>query len=405
MHKKNAVDILNDIVKEKNSLYYDNIEISGNLDLTQLRLKSQHISYKTDKEIEIIPALFFINCRFNGKLICNKKENNSVLKMIFKDEISFENSVFLDDVDFSEAVFMKKVNFNNTRFEKKVTFSKALFKDLAYFDNIYPLNKIILKGAVFERSNDDIQSRKKSIHEEKLYEYKRFSQDEKDKLLNEIIEYLNDNDIKKAKETIENIEDDYLKQLLLNTIENKIYNKIQLFLQKEAYEEAIREADKIFVNSIKHKAITYINQEIVKKVHKLMKQNKTQEAKQLLSKIKDEKVKQSQESYLSELNRAEELIRNSIYNTNEIDSKEQNKPNNKEQNINKNTENMTEQIGDDYLIDDIESFKQDKAKAKEAERLHKEGNIKDALNKLNEINDWKVKQDIYHKIKGINKDW
>ncbi|MFC1724777.1 pentapeptide repeat-containing protein [candidate division KSB1 bacterium] len=161
----NAVDIIKQINNGK-PVHYENIEIKGDLDFTQLKdtsfgkdevsssgrlengVRNWRNFINVKKYFNIRQPLFFKNCTFTGKIKAYseheyEKEKDKITeesRTCFHKEAIFENCKFKKQVDFSktsfktgarfnESIFNNKVKFKNGEFLERTDFSSASFKD------------------------------------------------------------------------------------------------------------------------------------------------------------------------------------------------------------------------------------------------------------------------------------
>lgn len=133
-------------IKKGEDLLYDNVTITGDLDLTSVMTP-----YPESKGVirSDIPSSFaFVNCTFTGKIIGYKNDGTFSYVIRCMKNLAFIECEFREDIIFREAVIYGAVNFGNSKFEKQVIFTGAtfdfrynyfnecLFKDKAYFQKI-----------------------------------------------------------------------------------------------------------------------------------------------------------------------------------------------------------------------------------------------------------------------------
>jgi hypothetical protein len=163
-----------DQLRNSSTVIYDNVEIYGDLDLTNLNqpsiisgdIESGQSQDIIDSPINIANSKFKGDIRFgdkifNGPLMFN---NNIILGVAdfkgssFKNETRFNGFVFDNSVDFSKSHFYKDISFKNCIFKKDCSFIRSIFeknasfKDTDFFDDVLFVKAVFKGDATFENS-------------------------------------------------------------------------------------------------------------------------------------------------------------------------------------------------------------------------------------------------------------
>jgi hypothetical protein len=157
----NADDILS-AIKNGKSVSYENVTISGNLDMTFMDeklpdLPKKHKWYKnggsnTVKE-QIESKVSFINCVFEDNVFAYIHEEDSGYTFIanFEDDVQFTNCTFNGNALFKYSDFEKDADFSGSKFKENTTFKYAKFEENASFANTTFDEDAIFKYSEFSR--------------------------------------------------------------------------------------------------------------------------------------------------------------------------------------------------------------------------------------------------------------
>jgi hypothetical protein len=138
-----AEDILAQISSGE-PLNYDNVTITGQLDLTKL-------SGPVKQSVKIT------NSRFLGPLNFNAASFDGALDLrgsVFQENASFAKSSFLGDVSLSGAKFRGQADFQNSHFGGQAKFISALFLNDTSFGNVQFDGDAVFLNSVFARDVD-----------------------------------------------------------------------------------------------------------------------------------------------------------------------------------------------------------------------------------------------------------
>ena len=162
-----ASKILDDIKQGKN-VTYQNVTITGTLDMTYMNDKLPELPQKskwynnggsnTVKEM-IEGKISFVDCTFEDNVFayihdedskytfianfendvifknCTFKSNALFKYSHFEQDTNFEGSIFKENTTFKYAKFDTKANFSNTVFEEDATFKYSKFRNGVSFNN------------------------------------------------------------------------------------------------------------------------------------------------------------------------------------------------------------------------------------------------------------------------------
>lgn len=139
-----ATDIIAKINRGE-TVSYKNVEITGNLDLTQLSNKKleqdSDSGHDTKTYISTVTVpLNFVNCTFSGKVLAyfnpdaNKinvfsDEKNEVFNTNFEKEVRFEKCTFAEESAFKYSRFNGAASFAGSEFKKEALFKYSVFKN------------------------------------------------------------------------------------------------------------------------------------------------------------------------------------------------------------------------------------------------------------------------------------
>ena len=147
-----AKEIFNAINK-KQSVQYDGVIVTGDLDLTELsnrKIKNESKGWEEIKTTVEVPVVFR-NCTFKGDVIAYKHleegKNGRVFNLEinyggktystdFRENVVFENCTFNGGSEFKYSTFSKPANFSGTEFAHQANFKYARFHNDAFFVGI-----------------------------------------------------------------------------------------------------------------------------------------------------------------------------------------------------------------------------------------------------------------------------
>src|SRR5664279_86508 len=138
-----AEDILAQIISGE-PLNYDNVTITGQLDLTKL-------------SGPVRQAVKITNSRFLGPLNFNAASFDGALDLrgsVFQKNASFAKSSFLGDVSLSGAKFRGQADFQNVHFGGQATFISTLFLNDTSFGNAQFDGDAVFLNSGFARDVD-----------------------------------------------------------------------------------------------------------------------------------------------------------------------------------------------------------------------------------------------------------
>ncbi|RNI29637.1 hypothetical protein EFA69_08750 [Rufibacter immobilis] len=162
---------------------YQNVTITGDLDLTQLANKTLQPAkggqgnWESKEYVSTVTApVSFINCTFKGNVLAYfnpnyedgkpkislKSELNEVYNTNFEKDVRFEECVFERRSDFkysqfrgiasfAGSTFQEEALFKYSKFSNGIDFSKARFREEANFKYVKFPSAVQFKGASFER--------------------------------------------------------------------------------------------------------------------------------------------------------------------------------------------------------------------------------------------------------------
>ncbi|MEM1134612.1 MAG: pentapeptide repeat-containing protein [Bacteroidota bacterium] len=125
-------------INQKENISYQNVVITGDLDLT--RLDNMELDNRnTGDDVRYISlvnsGITFTNCIFKGKVLAyyNSQRNKTSYTTDFNEMVSFINCTFEEASSFRHTRFYKQVNFNQSQFQKEVNFRHTSFKEASIF--------------------------------------------------------------------------------------------------------------------------------------------------------------------------------------------------------------------------------------------------------------------------------
>ena len=136
-----------DILKQINAgqtVTYNNVEIEGDLDLTDLETReSKHSSpgwFDNDNDYEstVEVPLKFTNCTFLGSVLAyyNLERSNETYVAHFEKDVVFSNCVFRKASEFKYSEFHGIANFTGSMFNEAANFKYAEFSSGPLFGNV-----------------------------------------------------------------------------------------------------------------------------------------------------------------------------------------------------------------------------------------------------------------------------
>jgi hypothetical protein len=135
-------------INRKEAVSYQNVTISGDLDLTNLanrREVSEGNGIGQSREfLSVVEVpVTFKNCSFTGKVLAYHTDeqdskrlisrNNTVYNANFTEAVTVENCQFADDATFKYSVFEQRALFTDNTFGKEALFKYAKFQDAVTF--------------------------------------------------------------------------------------------------------------------------------------------------------------------------------------------------------------------------------------------------------------------------------
>ncbi len=141
-------------INQGQSVSYENVEIAGDLDLTNLdnreRTESSDswLGFGSNDTYESIveASISFINCTFLGDVIAyyhdDRKDDTFIAhfeddavfrKCTFREGSEFKYSEFSEETDFSGSVFEEEANFKYSEFSEPPSFAQSVFEESANF--------------------------------------------------------------------------------------------------------------------------------------------------------------------------------------------------------------------------------------------------------------------------------
>ncbi|MFW5800343.1 MAG: pentapeptide repeat-containing protein [Spirochaetota bacterium] len=176
-----AEEIIQKINNEEH-IYYENVEIQGDLDLTTLKNKAKCVD---GVRIYVNSHMTFVNCVFKGKIIgyyineedkdwkaltyqkdlrfhdcvfekeINWRHSNFMtyfflINCSVKADISFSGCCFYNKTDFRETIFKGNTKFNWAMFYQGVYFTDTVFEGIAYFKGTVSLGYLGLTEESFK---------------------------------------------------------------------------------------------------------------------------------------------------------------------------------------------------------------------------------------------------------------
>ncbi len=156
-----ANTILSDIKNGKN-ISYENVTISGNLDMTFMDEKLPDLPKKrkwyknggsNSVEEQIEGKVSFVNCVFEDNVFAYINEEDSGYTFIanFEDDVQFSNCTFKGNALFKYSDFERIADFSGSKFKENTTFKYAKFDESANFASTVFEEDAIFKYSEFRR--------------------------------------------------------------------------------------------------------------------------------------------------------------------------------------------------------------------------------------------------------------
>ncbi|QJW88166.1 pentapeptide repeat-containing protein [Spirosoma taeanense] len=132
-------------INRKEPVTYQNVTITGDLDLTNLanRRERREGNWRGESEeyLSTVEApLTFRNCQFQGKVLAYRTEENRPMKASskvynadFREAVTIENCQFADDAAFKYSTFSQRALFTGNTFRDDALFKYAKFRNAADF--------------------------------------------------------------------------------------------------------------------------------------------------------------------------------------------------------------------------------------------------------------------------------
>jgi uncharacterized protein YjbI with pentapeptide repeats len=164
-------------INRKEAVLYQNVTVTGDLDLTNLanRHEVREGGWRGESEqylstVEV--PLTFRDCTFKGKVLAywsedlnRMKTSSKVYNADFKEAVTIENCVFEDDAAFKYSkfdqravftgnTFREEALFKYTKFRNAADFSQSSFRGYADFKYTHFDEASAFQKATFERSAD-----------------------------------------------------------------------------------------------------------------------------------------------------------------------------------------------------------------------------------------------------------
>ncbi|CAA9490208.1 MAG: hypothetical protein AVDCRST_MAG96-1474 [uncultured Segetibacter sp.] len=142
-----ATTVLNQM-NNGETVKYENVQITGNIDLTRLRnTQNKHgeeiiddhgvrkIFYDKPRFVSTVTQpVTFINCIFSGDFIAFSQSNpDTIYEADFAETVRFERCIFEKKATFRHSWFKKDAAFTNCRFKTGVNFRHSIFTNLSSF--------------------------------------------------------------------------------------------------------------------------------------------------------------------------------------------------------------------------------------------------------------------------------
>jgi len=170
----NASDIMRDIKMGK-SVSYDNVTITGTLDMTSMNEKLPDLPKKrswwknggsNSVEEQIEGTISFTNCTFEDDVYAYYHDEDSEYTFVanFENDVRFANCTFKEEALFKYSYFERKADFRGSTFNERTTFKYAKFdKNVSFANTVFEEDAIFKytefrSGVSFNKANfrDDL---------------------------------------------------------------------------------------------------------------------------------------------------------------------------------------------------------------------------------------------------------
>ncbi|PIQ21108.1 MAG: hypothetical protein COW65_11080 [Cytophagales bacterium CG18_big_fil_WC_8_21_14_2_50_42_9] len=117
---------------------YQNVRITGDVDLTQLQNKKLERETENDSDTKtyistVTVPLHFINCTFAGKVLAYYNPDANTINFFGDSDNELFKTNFTKDVRFENCTFEEESAFKYSRFDGAVSFAGSHFKEEALF--------------------------------------------------------------------------------------------------------------------------------------------------------------------------------------------------------------------------------------------------------------------------------
>lgn len=141
-----AIDILKQIEKGED-VFYQDISIEGDLDLSSLNCKYQES--ELTKKVSIAGSVTFINCKFLGSILGFKISESEIIACHFQKNLSLINCTIEGEFDLREASYVANVQLKKSAFKKAVRMEGSHFYSNAIFNNCIFLGESSFQNSFF----------------------------------------------------------------------------------------------------------------------------------------------------------------------------------------------------------------------------------------------------------------
>ncbi len=141
---------LGELISNNKNVYFEDKIFEDEVDFTSYLDK--YLVSSGIYQVKTYSSITFKNCTFKKPVISSIKSNNSIVFMLFMDNLTFLDCQFEDVVnlrgssvygktDFTKSIFKKDVNFEETNFFQDVHFKSCIFEEELRFQNSFFLQK------------------------------------------------------------------------------------------------------------------------------------------------------------------------------------------------------------------------------------------------------------------------
>jgi len=143
-------------IKNGKDVSYENVTITGTLDLTFMDEKAPELPkkrkwYKNNGsnsiEEQIEGKISFVNCVFSDNVLAYIHDEDSEYTFIanFEDDVAFTNCTFKGNALFKYSDFERDADFSGSKFEENTTFKYAKFdKNVSFANTTFDEDAVIL---------------------------------------------------------------------------------------------------------------------------------------------------------------------------------------------------------------------------------------------------------------------